>query len=101
MPDSLFTLSSLATLPGAAWATYLIVAYTKRFADRIMPKIIGTDMYAVFVGFIVLLSSSWKIHDQVTVETVMWALINGFLVAAVSGKLADKSKEPKVTRDDY
>jgi len=97
MPDSLFTLTSLTTLPGAAWATYLIVAYTNRFVDRILPKVIGTDLYAVFVGFLVLVSASWEVNGYVTLETVMWALINGFLVAAVSGKLADKSRQPKQT----
>lgn len=95
MPESLFTLSSLVTLPGAAWATYLIVSYTNRFIDRIMPKAIGTDLYAVIVGFVILLTASWVLNGCVTLETVMLSLFNGFLVAAVSGKLADKSREKK------
>lgn len=95
MPDSLFTLASLTTLPGAAWATFLIVGYTNRLIDRILPKAIGTDLYAVFVGFLILVVSRWVATGEIGVNTVLWGFFNGFLVAAVSGKLADKSREKK------
>jgi hypothetical protein len=77
MPESLFTLESLVTLPGAAWATYLIVSYTNRFMDRIIPKAIGTDIYAVLVGFTILLSVNWVLQGHMTLEMVILSLFNG------------------------
>lgn len=89
--DTLFTWQMLGTLAGAAALTFLIVAYTKRFIDTIWPKSLGTDVYAVLVGFGVLLAATAVQETRLTWATVLLAFFNGFLVAAASGKMSDKA----------
>lgn len=91
MPETLLTWDAVSTLAGAAAVTYLIVAYTKRAADRFWPMALGTDLYAVLVGFLVLLAASAAKGKPLTWDAVVLALLNGFLVAAASGKMADKT----------
>lgn len=91
MPETLFDWNALSTLAGAAAVTYLIVAYTKRAVDRIWPPVLGTDLYAVLVGFLVLLAATAALGQPLTWDAVVLALLNGFLVAAASGKMADKT----------
>lgn len=89
--DNLFTWDVLGTLAGAAALTYLIVAYTKRLIDTFWPQVLGTDIYAVLVGFIVLLAATAAQGQSLTWSAVLLALFNGFLVAAASGKMSDKA----------
>ncbi|HHY13970.1 MAG TPA: hypothetical protein GX526_04945 [Thermoanaerobacterales bacterium] len=90
--DTLFTWEVLATLAGASGITYLIVAYTKRIVDSLpVLKIIGTDLYAVFIGFLVLLGATAALGQVLTWANVVLALLNGFLVAATAGKMSDKA----------
>ena len=90
--DTLFTWEVLATLAGASGITYLIVAYTKRIVDSLpVLKIIGTDLYAVFIGFLVLLGATAALGQALTWANVVLALLNGFLVAATAGKMSDKA----------
>lgn len=93
--DSLYSWTMLGTLAGASAITYLIVAYTKSAVDKFWPKILGTDLYAVFVSFIVLLTA-WI----ATVKVITWysilsmiglAFFNAFLVAAAAAKMNDKA----------
>ena len=91
MMDNLFTWDVLGTLAGAASITYLIVAYTKRLIDQFWPTVLGTDIYAVLVGFIVLLAATAAWGQPLTWDAVLLALFNGFLVAAASGKMSDKA----------
>lgn len=89
--DQLFTWEALSTLAGSAAITYLIVAYTKAPIDLIWPKVLGTDLYAVLVGGIVLLLATVAITGGLTWEAGVLALFNGFLVAATAGKINDKA----------
>ncbi len=90
--DTLFTWEVLATLAGASGITYLIVAYTKRIVDSLpVLKIIGTDLYAVFIGFLVLLGATAALGQVLTWANVVLALLTGFLVAATAGKMSDKA----------
>ncbi len=91
--DNLFTWEALTTLAGAAAVTYLIVAYTKRVVDLFWPKALGTDIYAVLVGFLVLLAAFTATGQRVTFHSVLLSFINGFIVAAASGKMNDKAGE--------
>jgi hypothetical protein len=91
MPDTLFSWDALNTLAGAAAVTFLIVAYTKRLVDSFWPKVLGTDIFAVLVGFLVLLAATAATGQELTWSSVVLALLNGFLVAAASGKMADKA----------
>jgi len=91
MPETLFNWEALGTLAGAAAVTYLIVAYTKRLVDKFWPKALGTDIYAVLIGFLVLLSATAAQGQALTWSAVVLALFNGFLVAAASGKMSDKT----------
>jgi len=90
MPESLFTWEAIATLAGAAFLTFLIVAYTKNPIDRYWPKILGTDLYAVLVGFVILSLAALATGQPVTWAMFVLALFNGFLVAATAGKVNDK-----------
>ncbi len=89
--DNLFTWDGLGTLAGAAALTYLIVAYTKRLVESFWPQVLGTDIYAVLIGFIVLLATTAAQGQALTWSAVVLALFNGFLVAATSGKMSDKA----------
>ena len=89
--DNLFTWDVIGTLAGAAAVTYLIVAYTKRLVDTFWPKALGTDMYAVLVGFLVLLAATAAQGQALAWPAIVLALFNGFLVAAASGKMSDKA----------
>jgi xanthine/uracil permease len=88
--DNLYTWATLGTLAGAASLTYLIVAYTKRLVDTFWPKALGTDLYAVLVGFVVLFCVA-AVTGPLSWATVVLALFNGFLVAAAAGKMSDKA----------
>jgi len=89
--DNLFTWDVLGTLAGAAAVTYLIVAYTKRLVDSFWPKELGTDLFAVIVGFLVLLAATAATGQRIDWAAVVLALFNGFLVAAAAGKMNDKA----------
>jgi general stress protein CsbA len=92
MPDGLFTWQTLGTLAGAAAITYLVVAYTKGLVDLIpWFKFIGTDLYAVLVGAIVLIAASAALGQALTWAVILLAVFNGFLVAATAGKMSDKA----------
>lgn len=90
MPEQLFTWDALATLAGASFMTYLIVAYTKRYIDHFFGGG-STDLYAVLVGTAVLLLAALGKGQDFTWATVGLALFNGFLVAATAGKMNDKT----------
>lgn len=99
MPENLFTWQSIATLAGASFLTFLIVAYTKTPVDRFWPKILGTDLYAVLVGFIILSLAALATGQPVTWATFVLALFNGFLVAATAGKMNDKTLAEKEKKE--
>ena len=98
--DNLFTWEVLGTLAGAAAVTYLIVAYTKRLVDTFWPKALGTDMYAVLVGFLVLLAATAAQGQALTWPAIVLALFNGFLVAATAGKMSDKTIMEKERKEE-
>ena len=84
--DNLFTVEALATLAGASYLVYLIVAYTKAYVK------IPTDLYAVGVSFVVLLAAQFALGASVGDWVVYFlSLANGFLVAASAGKANDKA----------
>lgn len=90
--DNLFTWETLATLAGASGVTYLVVAYTKKIVDQVKVfKFIGTDLYAVIIGFLVLLGATAANGAPLNWSNVVLAFLNGFLVAATSGKMNDKA----------
>ena len=85
MPESLFTWQALAQLAGAAFMCFLVVSYTKAYVP------LPTDLYAVLVGFLILLLANVATGQGFTWSTIPLALFNGFLVAATAGKLNDKA----------
>lgn len=88
MSDNLFTVEALATLAGASFLVYLVVAYTK----SLIPKKIPTDLYAVFIGFAVILLAEFGLGASPSNWVVYFlAACNGFLIAATAGKMNDKA----------
>ncbi|HNX29660.1 MAG TPA: hypothetical protein PKN87_09680 [Syntrophomonadaceae bacterium] len=92
MADSLFSWSTLMTLSGAAMITFLIVLYTGRMMDTCGWWRWGTDLYAAFWAFLILIAANianggdyldWRLYGL--------AFLNSFLVAASAGKLRDKA----------
>lgn len=92
MTDSLFSWTNLMTLSGAAMITFLIVLYTGRVIDSCNWWKWGTDLYAAFWAFLILVTANianggdytdWRLYSL--------AFLNSFLVAASAGKLRDKS----------
>jgi hypothetical protein len=93
--DTLYTWSMLGTLAGASAIAYLIVAYTKNAVDKVWPKALGTDLYAVLVSFVVLLAA-WVATTEITtwqggISMIFLAFFNAFLVAAAAAKMNDKA----------
>lgn len=92
--EQLFTWEALATMGGASLLTFFIVQYTKSLVDRVA-KNLPTDLYAVLVGFVVLLLAQLAIGASGTDWRVyVLSLANGFLVAAAAAQMQRKSIEP-------
>ena len=91
MFEALFTWSMLATYAGAVAMTFLIVLYTKHLVDMFWPAWLGTDLYAVLVGFILILLAWYFTTGVITVAIVILAFLNGFVIALGAGKLHDKT----------
>jgi hypothetical protein len=92
-PDTLFTFEALMTLGGAAYLTYLIVGYTKSIVDKWLH--FPTDIYAVFVGAVVLLFAQLGTGASL-LDWKVWvlSLANGFLVAATAGQSNNIALKP-------
>lgn len=96
----LFSWQALGTVAGAALATYLVVQYTKGPLDGLMDRAtrgrgrLPTDIYAVFVGFAILLCAAAATGTRLTWETIILAFLNGFVVALTAGHMHDKVLNP-------
>ncbi len=90
MADRLFTVDTLATLGGASFLTYLVVAYTKAYIQKATG--LTTDIYSVIVGFLVVILAQFAMGAS-PLNWVVYFLstANGFLVAAAAGKMNDKA----------
>ncbi|MGE5484697.1 MAG: hypothetical protein ACM3X4_06750 [Ignavibacteriales bacterium] len=90
MGDTMFSPDTLATLGGASFLTYLVVAYTKTYVQRLLK--LTTDVYAVLVGFVVVLLAQFALGaNPADWVTYFLSAANGFLVAAAAGKMNDKA----------
>jgi len=58
-----------------------------------------TDIYATFIGFIILSPAALATDQPITWATFALALFNGFLVAATAGKLNDKTLVEKQKKE--
>jgi len=95
----LFTWEALATMGGASLLTYFIVQYTKVLVDRLLPKW-PTDVYAVLVAFIVLLTAQLALGaDGGDWRLYALSLANGFIVAATAGQMQQKALRPPGRRE--
>ncbi|HWR60008.1 MAG TPA: hypothetical protein VN580_00265 [Clostridia bacterium] len=100
--DKLFTWEAIATLTGSATLVYFIVAYTKRPMDKLLPKlmkVLGTDLYAVFWAFIVLMIATTVILGGLSWASAALAFFNAFIVAAAAGKMNDKAVSESKYKD--
>jgi len=77
---------------------FLIVAYTKSLVDKVLPSL-PTDIYATFIGFVILSLAALATGKPVTWATFALAFFNGFLVAATAGKLNDKTLVEKQKKE--
>ena len=91
MFDSLVTWEVLATYGGVVMMVFVFVLYTKALADKFWPKVLGTDLYSVFIGFILILLAGIFTGGAFTVGGVVLAFLNGFIIAMGAGKLHDKT----------
>lgn len=91
---SLFTWEALSAMGGASLVTFFIVQYTKTLVDSVFPKL-ATDLYAVIVAFMVLVSAQlamgangadWRVYCL--------SMFNAFLVAAAAGQMQNKALRP-------
>ena len=97
MPEGLFSWELLATLAGAAAITYLIVGKTKNLVDRFWK--VGTELYAVLIGTIVLIAATAATGQKLTWASILLAVFNGFLVAATAGNMNDTAFKAKTEKD--
>jgi divalent metal cation (Fe/Co/Zn/Cd) transporter len=97
----LFTWEALATMGGASLLTFFVVQYTKGLIDRIADRWLPTDLYAVIVAALVLLTAQLAIGANPTDWRVyVLAVANGFLVAAAAGQMQRKAVEPPGQKGD-
>ena len=90
MGDKLFTPDALATLAGASFLTFVVVAYTKAYVQKWTK--IPTDIYAVSIGTFVLVLAQLAVGAEPRSWVLYFiALANGFLVALQAGKMNDKA----------
>ena len=89
--ENMYNWNTLTTLAGASALVFLIVSYTKRWANTWWPKVLGTDMYVVAVSCVILISTTLVTNWPPSAAKVVLALFNSFLVAAAAGKMSDKT----------
>jgi len=91
----LFTWEALATMGGASLLTYFVVQYTKGLIDRLASGWLPTDLYAVIVASIILVTAQLAIGaNPADWRVYLLAVANGFLVAAAAGQMQRKAVEP-------
>jgi hypothetical protein len=95
MENQLFTWEALSAMGGASLLTYFIVQYTKSIVDRIASRWLPTDLYAVIVAGVILLTAQLALGaDPADWRVYLLAAANGFLVAAAAGQMQRKAVEP-------
>jgi len=91
----LFTWEALATMGGASLLTYFVVQYTKTLVDRFASKWLPTDLYAVIVASLILLTAQLALDaDPTDWRVYVLSVANGFLVAAAAGQMQRKAIDP-------
>ena len=99
MGDTLLTPQALATLGGAAFLTFVIVAYTKAWVQARTK--LSTDLYAVMLGSVILLLAQLAIGADPRSWTLYFmAACNGFLVALAAGKMNDKTIDEAIKAEE-
>ncbi len=91
-PENLLTWPAILTVSGAAFATFLIVQYTKGLLDRVWH--IPTDIYATVIAAGLLIAATAAVGDPLTWGMVLLCVINGFVVALAAGNVANKVQNP-------
>lgn len=101
MEGQLFTWEALSAMGGASLLTFFVVQYTKSIIDRFAARWLPTDLYAVIVAGLVLLTSQLALgadpHDW---RVYILAVANGFLVAAAAGQMQRKAVDPPGSKED-
>jgi hypothetical protein len=102
MESDLFTWTALSAMGGASLLTFFVVQYTKSLVDQITKGVIPTDIYAVVVGAIILLTAQLAMgSDPADWRIYALSIANGFLIAAAAGQIQRKGMtEPKMKRKD-
>ena len=97
----LFTWEALSAMGGASLLTYFVVQYTKSLIDRFAARWLPTDLYAVIVASLILLTAQLALGANPTDWRVyVLAVANGFLVAAAAGQMQRKAVEPPGQKGD-
>jgi hypothetical protein len=97
----LFTWEALSAMGGASLLTYFVVQYTKSLIDRFAAKWLPTDLYAVIVASLILLTAQLALGaDPANWRVYVLAVANGFLVAAAAGQMQRKAVEPPGQKGD-
>ncbi len=92
MPEALLTWPALLTVSGAAFATFLIVQYTKCLLDRVWH--VPTDIYATMIGALLLIAATAAVGTPLVWSNILLCVINGFVVALAAGNVANKVSSP-------
>src|SRR5690606_29392413 len=97
----LFTWEALATMGGASLLTFFVVQYTKGIVDRFAARWLPTDLYAVIVAGLILLTAQLALGaNPADWRVYVLAVANGFLVAAAAGQMQRKAIEPPGQKGD-
>lgn len=75
--------------------TFFVVQYTKGLVDRFLARWLPTDLYAVIVASLILLTAQLAIGaNPGDWRVYLLSIANGFLVAAAAGQMQRKAVEP-------
>jgi len=95
MDGQLFTWEALSAMGGASLLTFFVVQYTKSLIDRFAARWLPTDLYAVIVASLILITAQLALGaDPADWRVYVLSVANGFLVAAAAGQMHRKAVDP-------
>ncbi|MFW5891429.1 MAG: hypothetical protein ACOCUI_04340 [bacterium] len=96
LPTEFFTIETLASFAGLVAATYIFVAFFKKYLKKLIGDI-AIRPFAVIVAFSIQMFVFYVQNDLV-IETIGLAIINSILVALTAMGVHENVDDPKADK---